>query len=206
MLSAQAAAWRPATPGAQATRRGCCAKSVGASEPEIWEHRRAAQAVTARGGHGLCGFGRPSGATQRRLASAGEWAAAELGTEVHLGPGRQRTSQSRGGKEGEGSKAPGSGSPNRRPEWRRELPEPLVPTRAGAAAVSWLVPGSWDSPQPWEPPAQARRAKQVDALGAGGESGVQVIVSISLGSISTPSCALSQQRRAGHCGQSWALP
>lgn len=53
MLSASAAAWRLATPGAPATRRGCCAKSLGASETQTWERRGAElpKALTARGRH-----------------------------------------------------------------------------------------------------------------------------------------------------------
>lgn len=45
--------------------------------------------MKARAGVGAVGSGDPPGATQRRPAGAGEWEAAELGTEVYSGPERR---------------------------------------------------------------------------------------------------------------------
>lgn len=78
-------------------------------------------------------------------------AAAELGSEVHLGQAREAGFDlpSGGKKEGEGASALGMGTPDRRPGRRPGLWEPLGSARC-------LVPGSRDSPEPWEPPATAR--------------------------------------------------
>ena len=72
-------------------------------------------------------------------------AAAEVGTEVHLGPGREAgfASPSGGEKEGEGESALGPG------------------TETGTPGA----PRGRYSPQPREPPATSRRGQRVDAFG-----------------------------------------
>lgn len=94
-------------------------------------------------------------------------AVAEVGTEVHLGPGREAgfASPSGGKKEGKGESALGPGT-------REPLP--------AAAARS---PGSRQ-----EPLEEVREWMRL---------GVQVVVTIFLGAISVSSCALSEVRSEG---------
>ena len=94
-------------------------------------------------------------------------AAAEVGTEVHLGPGREAgfASPSGGKREGKGESALGPGT------W-----EPL-------AAATARSPGSCQQPR-----GEGREWMRL---------GVQVVVTIFLGAISVFSCALSEVRSEG---------